>query len=386
MKLSVQTNDVYDHLELSDQRFIVEQGGTRSGKTYNILMWIIMSYCLNNRNKIITITRKTGPSLRGSSMRDFFEILGNQKLYSEEFHQKSINEYNLLSNTIEFVSLDEPQKIRGRKRDLLFINEANEITKEDFFQLNIRTTERVILDYNPSDEYHWIYDDLIPREDCDFHRTTYLDNPFLDNNLIKEIERLRDTDEQYWQVYGLGERGVSQSIIFTYVESDKIPEDATFVSYGLDYGYTNDPTAMVKIYRKDFDLYAEELIYKTMMTAEDIHRSFKSFDITNEPIYADSAEPRLNDNLRRMGWNIRPSVKGQDSVRAGIDLLKRYKLNLIKTSNNLIQEFRNYKWITDKTGKLTNAPEDKHNHLIDALRYGTYSILARPNFGKYAIN
>ncbi len=386
MKLSVQTNDVYDHLELSDQRFIVEQGGTRSGKTYNILMWIIMSYCLNNRNKIITITRKTGPSLRGSSMRDFFEILGNQKLYSEEFHQKSINEYNLLSNTIEFVSLDEPQKIRGRKRDLLFINEANEITKEDFFQLNIRTTERVILDYNPSDEYHWIYDDLIPREDCDFHRTTYLDNPFLDNNLIKEIERLRDTDEQYWQVYGLGERGVSQSIIFTYVESDKIPEDATFVSYGLDYGYTNDPTAMVKIYRKDFDLYAEELIYKTMMTAEDIHRSFKSFHITNEPIYADSAEPRLNDNLRRMGWNIRPSVKGQDSVRAGIDLLKRYKLNLIKTSNNLIQEFRNYKWITDKTGKLTNAPEDKHNHLIDALRYGTYSILARPNFGKYAIN
>ena len=163
MKLSAKTNDVFDHLELSDQRFIVEQGGTRSGKTYNILMWIIMSYCLRNRGKIITITRKTGPSLRGSSMRDFFEILSSQKLYSEEFHQKSINEYNLLGNTIEFVSLDEPQKIRGRKRDLLFINEANEITKEDFFQLNIRTTERVILDYNPSDEYHWIYDDLIPQ-------------------------------------------------------------------------------------------------------------------------------------------------------------------------------------------------------------------------------
>lgn len=386
MKLSAKTNDVFDHLELSDQRFIVEQGGTRSGKTYNILMWIIMSYCLRNRGKIITITRKTGPSLRGSSMRDFFEILSSQKLYSEEFHQKSINEYNLLGNTIEFVSLDEPQKIRGRKRDLLFINEANEITKEDFFQLNIRTTERVILDYNPSDEYHWIYDDLIPRDDCDFHRTTYLDNPFLDENLIKEIERLKDTDDTYWQVYGLGERGVSQSIIFTYVEAEKIPEDASFVSYGLDYGYTNDPTAMVKIYKKDFSLYAEELIYKTMMTAEDIHRSFKSFGIGNEPIYADSAEPRLNDNLRRMGWNIRPSVKGQDSVRAGIDLLKRYKINLAKSSNNLIQEFRNYKWITDKTGKLTNTPEDKHNHLIDALRYGTYSILAKPNFGRYAIN
>ena len=143
MKLYAKTNPVFDHLELSTKRFIVEQGGTRSGKTYNILLWIILVYCLRNKNKIITITRKTGPSLRGSAMRDFFEILSNNKLYSEEFHQKSINEYKLLSNTIEFVSLDEPQKIRGRKRDLLFINEANEITKEDFFQLNIRTTERL---------------------------------------------------------------------------------------------------------------------------------------------------------------------------------------------------------------------------------------------------
>ncbi len=385
MKLYAQTNDVYDHLELSTKRFVVEQGGTRSGKTYNILLWIILSYCLRNKKKIITITRKTGPSLRGSAMRDFFEILNNNKLYSEEFHSKSVNEYYLLGNTIEFVSLDEPQKIRGRKRDLLFVNEGNEITKEDFFQLNIRTTERVILDYNPSDEYHWIYDDLITRPDCDFHQTTYKDNPFLGDNLISEIERLKDTDETYWQIYGLGERGVSKSIIFNYQESEKIPEDAKFISYGLDYGYTNDPTAMVKIYTDGSNLYAEELLYKTMMTAEDIHKAFREFGVGNEPIYADSAEPRLNDNLRRMGWNVRPSVKGQDSVRAGIDLLKRYKVNLMKNSNNLIQEFRNYKWITDKSGKLTNVPEDKHNHLIDALRYGTYSILARPNFGKYAI-
>lgn len=385
MKLSVETNIVYDHLDLSDKRFIVEQGGTRSGKTYNILNWIIFNYSLKNRGKIITICRKHGPSLRGSAMRDFFEILQAHNLYDENKHYKSVNEYKLFGNTIEFISLDEPQKIRGRKRHLLFINEGNEITKEDFFQLNIRTIDRVIIDYNPSDEYHWIYDDLIPRPDCDFHKTTYLDNPFLDPKLIEEIERLKQTDEVYWQVYGLGERAVSKAIIFAYHEVESIPEDAQLVSYGLDFGYTNDPTAMVAIYQKDLNLYLDEILYKTMMTAEDINYEFRSREVGRSLIFADSAEPRLIDNLKRMGWNIRPSIKGQDSVRAGIDLLKRHKIHITKRSDNLIHEFRSYKWIEDKSGKLTNVPEDRNNHLIDAARYGTYSILSKPNFGKYAI-
>ena len=340
---------------------------------------------MRNTGKLITICRKHSPSLRGSAMRDFFDILQRLGLYSEDNHKKSLSEYHLRGNVVEFISLDEPQKIRGRKRNLLFINEANEITKEDFFQLNIRTTERLILDYNPSDEYHWIYDDLLTRDDCEFHITTYLDNPFLDKTLIEEIERLKETDEQYWQIYGLGQRGVSRSTIFNYSEYTELPEDAEFLSFGLDFGYVNDPTAMCKIYKTKTGIYAEELLYKTMMTAEDINQAFNNFEVGKRMIYADSAEPRLIDNLKRMGWNIRPSIKGQDSVRAGIDLLKRYNIYLKAGSDNLIQEFRNYRWIEDKSGKLTNMPLDAHNHLIDALRYGTYSIMSRPNFGKYSI-
>jgi phage terminase large subunit len=319
-------------------------------------------------------------------MRDFFDLLNTHNLYTEELHSKSLNEYRINNNLIEFVSLDEPQKIRGRKRDLLFINEANELNWEDFFQLNIRTSERIIIDYNPSDEYHWLYDDVIDREDCDFHITTYLDNPFLDQNLIKEIERLKDTDETYWQIYGLGLKGVSKSVIFTHSVVDKVPEDAVFISFGLDYGYSNDPTALVGIWRKDYDLYLKEYIYQTMMTGNDIHYKFKKIGVQKEMIWGDSAEPRLNDELRRMGWNVKPSIKGRDSVNAGIDLLKRYKIHITKDSTNAIQEFRNYKWLEDKSGKLTNVPEDRNNHIIDAVRYGTYSIISKPNFGRYVIS
>lgn len=387
MKSSIQlkTTKVFTHLDDSNKRIIVEQGGTRSGKTYNILIWIIFRYCMTNTNKIITICRKHGPSLRGSSMRDFFSLLEQHNLYSEDLHSKSLNEYKLMGNLVEFVSLDEPQKIRGRKRDLLFINEANELTYEDFFQLNIRTTYRIIIDYNPSDEYHWLYDEIIDRNDCDFHITTYLDNPFLDPVLVEEIERLKQTDELYWQIYGLGERGSSKSIIFTHNICTLIPEDAKFISYGLDYGYSNDPTALVGIWTDDSSIYIKEYLYRTMMTGRDIHFALKEIGIQKEMIFGDSAEPRLNDELRRMGWNVRPSIKGRDSVNAGIDLLKRYKINITSDSSNAIQEFRNYKWLEDRSGKLTNVPEDKNNHIIDAVRYGTYSIISRPTFGKYTI-
>ena len=193
MKLSIEikTNVVYDYTDSSTAKYVIHQGGTRSGKTYNILLWIIFKYCMTNKGKIITICRKTGPSLRGSVMRDFFDIIKGQDLYSEDYHNKTNKEYYLMGNTIEFISLDEPSKVRGRKRDLLFVNECSELSKEDFFQLNIRTNDRVIIDYNPSMEFHWIYNDLIPREDADFFQTTYLDNPFLDQSLIDEIEKLK---------------------------------------------------------------------------------------------------------------------------------------------------------------------------------------------------
>ena len=385
-QLKIKTNIVYDHLLTSNKKIIVEQGGTRSGKTYNIILWIIFEYCTNNTNKVITVCRKSFPSLRATVLRDFMSILEGHNLYNEKFHNKSNSEYYLFGNLIEFISLDQPQKIRGRKRDLLFINEGNELYWEDWQQLVFRTQERIVIDFNPSDEYHWIYDKVLPRDDCAFFKTTYLDNPFVEESIKKEIELLRDTDEQYWQIYGLGERAASRSTVFRYAEVSHIPEDAELVAYGMDFGFSNDPSTLVSVYTKDINLYVKEHLYRTAMTTTDIHKFLLSEKLENKPIYADSAEPRLIEELRRMGHNILPSLKGKDSVNAGIDLLKRYKINILSTSTNAISEFRNYKWKEDKTGALLNTPVDDHNHIIDPCRYATYSILSKPRFGTYAIN
>ena len=383
--MDVNVNVVFEHLLDSQKKIVVEQGGTRSGKTYNILLFIIFHYCQVNKGKTVTVCRKTFPALRSSVMRDFIDILKSHNKYDEVNHNKSNSEYQLDGNLIEFISVDQPQKIRGRKREFLFINEANELDYEDWQQLVFRTTEKIVIDFNPSDFYHWIYDKVITRDDVEFFKTTYLDNKFLDSSIIDEIERLKETDDHYWRIYGLGERGISKATIFNYYETDNIPEDAEFVSFGLDYGYTNDPTAMVGVWKRGYDLYIKEYIYQTMMTGRDIHYKLKEIGVERDLIFGDSAEPRLNDELRKMGWNVRPSIKGKDSINAGIDLLKRYKIHITKDSHNAIQEFRDYKWKEDKSGKLTNIPEPKNDHLIDSTRYACYSIMSQPNFGKYAV-
>ena len=381
----IQTNKVYNHLKRSDKKIVVEQGGTRSGKTYNILLWVIFYYSTQETNKTITICRKTFPSLRASVMRDFFEILRANDLYNEAYHNRSSHEYYLNGNLVEFISLDQPQKIRGRKRNLLYINEANELTFEDWQQLIMRTEDRAILDYNPSDAFHWIYDKVVTRDDCEFHQTTYLDNPFLDSSIRNEIERLRDTDSDYWRIYGLGERGMSRATIFQYGQAE-IPTDATLLCHGMDFGYTNDPTALVAVYKSGDNLYVDELIYRTGMTNPDISNVLNSLGLDRRAeIYADSAEPKSIEELHRMGWNVKPTQKGADSVIVGIDVLKRHKLFVTPRSSNLIKELQNYKWVEDKNGNLLNKPIDAFNHAIDALRYATYNKLSRPNFGRYAI-
>ena len=382
----IKTNVVWKHLETSKKRIIIEQGGSRSGKTYNILMWIVFGYCLRNKNKIISICRKTFPALRTSALRDFLEILKNHELYKEEDHNKTSSEYKLNGNLIEFISLDSPTKVRGRKRDLLFINEASELYWEDWNQLVFRTIGRIILDYNPSYEFHWIYDKVKTRDDADFFKTTYKNNKFLEESIIKEIERLQYTDENYWRIYGLGEIGQSKSTIFDFREIETIPENAKFISLGMDFGFSNDPSVLCKIYLHDTNIYCEELFYRTGMTNRDIHNELLSLGIgRRDEIFADSAEPKTIDELHRYGWNIKPSTKGRDSINIGIDMLKRYTIHITKKSQNAIKEFRNYKWKEDKNGNILNQPEDKFNHFCDSLRYGVYTKLARPNYGKYAI-
>jgi phage terminase large subunit len=383
--MKIQSNSVFEHLENSTKRITIEQGGTRSGKTYNILMWLIFGYALKNTGKTITICRKTYPSLRASSMRDFFDILKLYDMYSESDHNKSNSEYRLEGNLFEFISLDQPQKVRGRKRDVLYINEANELYFEDWQQLIFRTTEKAILDYNPSDEFHFIYDKIKPRDDADFYVTTYLDNPFLSKEIVSEIERLKLVDENYWNIYGLGQIGSSQALIFRINECNDIPTDAKFLSYGMDFGFTNDPTTLVAIYQQGDNIYLKELVYQTGLTNRDINDKLKFHEIERKEIFADSAEPKSIEELYRMGWNIKPATKGQGSVNIGIDMMKRYQLHVTKDSVNMIKEFRNYKWQEDKNGNILNVPVDMFNHTIDAIRYGLYDKLARPNYGKYAV-
>ena len=370
-------------LRRSNKKIIVEQGGTRSGKTYNILLWILLHYCQNNTDKTITIVRKTFPAVR-NLMRDFFDILKNNGVYFEELHLRSTHEYFVNGNRIEFISLDQPTKIRGRKRELLFINEANELTFEDWQQLIFRTTERIIIDFNPSDEFHWIYDNVLTRDDVDFFQTTYKDNPFLNDVVVKEIERLKDIDENYWRVYGLGERGKSRSLVFNFTTIKDIPESAKLIAKGLDFGYTNDPTALVETFIEGDNMYVNELLYRTGMTNQDIAKEFQKINIDRrDEVFADSAEPKSIEEIYRMGWNIKPTLKG--SVNIGIDMIRRYKLHITEASINLIKELRNYKYIEDKNGQLTNKPVDAFNHGLDALRYSVVNRLSRPNYGKYAI-
>ena len=349
-------------------------------------MWLVFGYCLKQKGKTISIARKTYPALRTSAMRDFMEILKTYELYDETKHNKSSAEYILNGNLIEFISLDQPQKVRGRKRDVLFINEANELFWEDWQQLIFRTKERIIIDYNPSDEFHWIYEKVKTRDDADFYITTYKDNPFLAPEIKKEIERLRDTDENYWNIYGLGQVGASRSLIFKSQLIESIPEEAKFLSYGMDFGYTNDPTTLVSVYKHDTKLYFKEHIYRTGMTNRDIVNELERLGLgRRDEIYADSAEPKSIDEIHRFGWNVKPATKGRDSINIGIDMMKRYSLFITKESTNTIKEFRNYKWKEDKNGVVLNDPVDTYNHSIDAIRYALYNKLSRPNYGRYAV-
>lgn len=378
----------YYHVKESPAKIQVHQGGTRSGKTYSILTALV-ELCYNNRNAgaVITIARKTFPAIRASVMRDFFSILEREGIYNVDLHNKSEATYMLYGNMVEFISIDQPQKVRGRKRDILFVNEANELNLEDWRQLILRTTYRILIDYNPSDEFHWIYDEVIPRPDADFYQTTYLDNPHLPDEVIHEIERLKEADPDYWKVYGLGERGVSRSTILTHwKEFDQIPPEYKLLNIGLDFGYTADPTAIVKVYTDGHGFILDEVCYASGLTNAAISQTLRDADIQRgDMIIADSAEPKSIDEIHGHGFNIHPARKGRDSVRAGLDFLRSRPLGVTSRSVNGIKELRNYKWKEDKNGRQLNEPVDAFNHFIDASRYAITHTQTNPNFGTYAL-
>ena len=376
----------YYHVKECKSKIQVHQGGTRSGKTYSILTALI-ELCHKNSGLVITICRKTFPALRATSMRDFFEILNREDIYNPDLHNKSDATYQLWGNMVEFISIDQPQKVRGRKRDVLFINEANEINLEDWRQLLLRTTGRVLIDYNPSDEFHWIYDEVIPREDAAFFQTTYQDNPFLPESVVMEIERFKEADENFWRVYGLGERGASQATVFTHwKEIDQIPNEYKLLNLGLDFGYTADPTAIVRVYTDGHGFAVDELCYATRLTNSDISKVLRDNEVhRSDVIICDSAEPKSIDEIHAHGFNTHGARKGKDSVKNGIQFLHSRPLLVTARSVNVIKELRNYKWKEDKNGKQLNEPVDSFNHAIDAMRYAITFNQTNPNFGSYAI-
>jgi phage terminase large subunit len=376
----------YYHVKECKSKIQVHQGGTRSGKTYSILTALI-ELCHKNSGLVITICRKTFPALRATAMRDFFEILNNEDIYNPDLHNKSDATYQLWGNMVEFISIDQPQKVRGRKRDVLFINEANEINLEDWRQLLLRTTGRVLIDYNPSDEFHWIYEEVIPREDAEFFRTTYKDNPFLPQSVVMEIERFKTADENFWKVYGLGERGTSTATIFTHwKEINQIPNEYKLLTTGVDFGYTNDPTAIVRVYTDGHGFAVDELCYATRLTNADIAKVLRDNQVNrSDVVICDSAEPKSIDEIHAHGFNTHGARKGKDSVKNGIQFLHSRPLLVTARSVNLIRELRNYKWKEDKNGKQLNEPVDSFNHAIDAMRYAITFNQTNPNFGSYAI-
>ena len=371
----------------ANTRIVVNQGGTRSSKTYSLAQLIILK-ALQEQGKVYTICRKTLPALKGTAYKDFFNILEEHNLYNPDKHNKSELTYKLNNNEIEFISVDMPQKIRGRKRHILWLNEANEFRFEDWVQLSLRTTENIYLDFNPTDPYSWIYDKVMNREDCTFIKSTYLDNPFLPDETIKEIERLKDLDSNYWKIYGLGDMAQPTETIFRQFEiANNVPDEASLVAIGMDFGYSNDPTAIAEVFKLNDDLYINELVYSKGLTNQDIAQRLRELNITRQTeIIADSAEPKSIEELHRQNFNVKGAKKGADSINMGIDVLRRFKLHITKNSTNTLNEFKYYKWLTDKNGHIVNKPAtNQQDHIIDAVRYVALNKLMTNHSGKYYI-
>ena len=383
IQAKIKTTNVFHKAYNSETRITCLQGGTRSSKSYSLAQLFLIK-CFEGTGKTYTICRKTLPALKGTAYRDFIEILKDLEIYSEEFHNKSELSYRLNDNLIEFISVDQPQKIRGRKRNYLWLNEANEFTYEDWQQLILRTTEKIYLDYNPSDPYSWIYDKVVVRDDCTFIKSTYKANPFLDEDTIAEIERLKDLDPEYWKVYGLGEIGsVTTQIFRNFSLVDNM--QGKLIGYGLDFGFTNSPTALAEVRLLDDNLYIKELLYETRLTNLDLADRMRGLGVDGHAeIVGDSAEPKSIEEIYRKGFNIKPSNKGA-GIHLGIDIMRRYKLHITKDSLNAIKEFRSYKWVTDKNGQVLNTPVKVNDHLIDAVRYLCLNKLSVNHSGKYYI-
>jgi phage terminase large subunit len=362
-------------------------GGGDSSKTFSIIPMLI-TYAVQNSKCEISVVSETIPHLRRGAIRDFLKIMDMVGMYDANKWNKSSLTYTFSNDSyIEFFSADQPQKLRGARRDVLFVNECNNIDWESYYQLSIRTRKFIYLDYNPVSEF-WVDSELIGDEDSEMIILTYKDNEALDKAIVNEIEKAREKGKtsKYWEnwfrVYGLGEIGNLQGVIFSNWQTiDKIPEDARLVGCGVDFGYTNDPTAIVAVYEYNGQRIVDEVAYRTGMLNSDIARALP----THVPVYADSAEPKSIDEIRRYGIRIKGVTKGKDSINYGIQIMQSQSYLITSTSTNLIKELRNYCWDTDAQGRTMNTPIGT-DHGIDSWRYFEMMALGiKSSYGQYDI-
>jgi phage terminase large subunit len=380
--INIETTKTFQNLLDSKSRISQHIGGTRSGKTYAILQYLLVK-AIERDGINITIVRKSGPVLKRTTMKDFVDILKSLDVYNEDHFNITDKVWNYYNSSVTFVSTDDPDKLRGLKTDILFIDESSEVDEESYFQLSIRTTDKIILAYNPTcSPFHW----LRQMQDCDRYVTTYRDNTFLPKEMVKAIEELEYKNPKYWKIYGLGEFAPNDKAIFNFDIVDDI--DGEFVSYGMDFGFSNDPTTLVAVYKNGEELWLDERLYEKGMVTSDIVQTLKTYGIGREEIWCDSAEPRLVEELYRSGFNAKVVKKGPDSIKFGIGVMQNYKIHITKKSQNLINEMYGYQWAVDKYGYVTDTPEGGLDHLIDASRYVSMMRLSQKaaNKGKYTLN
>lgn len=367
--MSYQITTAVKKLSKLKKRIRAIPGGTSAGKTIGILEILIDKAQRDTKPTLTSVVAESFPHLRRGAMRDFLSIMKEQNYFKDARWDKTNSTYNFETGSqIEFFSVDQPEKVRGARRDRLFINEANNIPFSAFEELEVRTKEFIFLDWNPTSEF-WYYTDVKPsRDDVEELTLTYIDNEGLDRSIVESIEQ-RKNRKGWWQVYGLGQLGEVEGKIYTdWQIIDEVPHEARIERYGLDFGYSNDPTAVVGIYYYNGGYILDEVTYlkglSNKQIADILLNQHKSL------VVADSAEPKSIDEIKSYGINVIPTIKGHDSVQQGIQFVQAQRISVTKRSVNIIREYRNYLWETDKDGKILNEPEHAFSHSMDAIRYG----------------
>jgi len=363
----------------------VIQGGSSAGKTFGIIPILIDKACKNS-NLEITVMSESVPHLKKGAMKDFIKIMKATNRWHESRFNSTDRKYKFANGSyIEFIP---PNSVIGARRNILYVNEANRIKYQDYHQAAVRTSDDIYIDFNPTDSF-WAHEEVLKETDSELLILTYKDNEGLPPNVVDDFIQARlkaDREkhsgrEGYWanwcKVYIDGEIGSLQGVVFNFEIIKEIPQGAERIGYGLDWGFSADPTALVKVCKDGTKLYVQELIYETGLLNSDIHSRFQSLGVpTHVPIIADSADPKSIADLKRLGgYTITGANKGQDSIRASIAKLQEYTIYVTEDSTNLIKELRNYCYLQDDTGKSTGVPIDAYNHAIDALRYVALNLL-----------